>query len=301
MRKSIDQRLRELTTLERLLDEARTARARLEKSLAERDLELAALRPFRTRSETLAKREKDLEKLLAERQAALTDAGRTLAKVEREKGVLRAAAEARFAGISLTGRRVLFLVDTSGSMDLLDEKTPAPGKWREVRETVARLMRSLPGLEAYQLITFAAKTDFPLGRAGKWLTYEPDSSPERVVKVLGEIKPSGGTNMYTALEAAFKMRAEGLDTVYLLSDGLPNQGEGITAEQGRELSEIDRGVLLGKYIRSKLQANWNRAEPKQPRVRINTIGFFYESPDLGAFLWALARENDGSFVGMSKP
>jgi hypothetical protein len=36
-------------------------------------------------------------------------------------------------------------------------------------------------------------------------------------------------------------------------------------------------------------------------VRINTIGFFYESPDLGAFLWALARENEGSFVGMSKP
>jgi hypothetical protein len=36
-------------------------------------------------------------------------------------------------------------------------------------------------------------------------------------------------------------------------------------------------------------------------VKINTIGFFYESPDLGSFLWALARENDGSFVGMSKP
>ena len=39
----------------------------------------------------------------------------------------------------------------------------------------------------------------------------------------------------------------------------------------------------------------------RPRVRINTIGFFYESPDVGAFLWALARENEGSFVGMSKP
>jgi hypothetical protein len=36
-------------------------------------------------------------------------------------------------------------------------------------------------------------------------------------------------------------------------------------------------------------------------VRINSIGFFYESPEVGAFLWALSRENDGSFVGMSKP
>jgi hypothetical protein len=37
------------------------------------------------------------------------------------------------------------------------------------------------------------------------------------------------------------------------------------------------------------------------RVRLNCIGFFYESPDVGAFLWAMSRENDGSFVGMSKP
>ena len=47
--------------------------------------------------------------------------------------------------------------------------------------------------------------------------------------------------------------------------------------------------------------DWNRPLTGQPRVRINTIGFFYESPDVGAFLWALARENDGSFVGMSRP
>ena len=37
------------------------------------------------------------------------------------------------------------------------------------------------------------------------------------------------------------------------------------------------------------------------RVRINAVGFFFESPDVGAFLWALSRENDGSFVGMSRP
>jgi hypothetical protein len=59
--------------------------------------------------------------------------------------------------------------------------------------------------------------------------------------------------------------------------------------------------VLGKYIRRALKASWNRPAEGRPRVRINAIGFFYESPDVGAFLWALARENDGSFVGMSKP
>jgi hypothetical protein len=45
----------------------------------------------------------------------------------------------------------------------------------------------------------------------------------------------------------------------------------------------------------------DRARTGQARVRINTVGPFYEGPDLGAFLWALAREHEGSFVGMSKP
>jgi hypothetical protein len=160
---------------------------------------------------------------------------------------------------------------------------------------------ALPSLEKYQVITFSSKTDFPLGSANKWLAYDPRTSPDHALKTLAGIKPRGGTNMYAPLEAAFRYRATGLDTIYLLSDGLPNLGEGLTARQARELKEVDRGVILGKHIRTTLKTSWNKAKSKQPRVKINTIGFFYESPDLGAFLWALARENEGSFVGMSKP
>jgi hypothetical protein len=43
----------------------------------------------------------------------------------------RTAAENRFAGITLTGRRVLFLVDTSGSMERIDRDTPDAAKWGE--------------------------------------------------------------------------------------------------------------------------------------------------------------------------
>jgi hypothetical protein len=107
--------------------------------------------------------------------------------------------------------------------------------------------------------------------------------------------------MYIAFEAAFRYRALGLDTIYVFSDGLPNIGAGLTAEQARTLKEDDRSVILSKYIRKMLKTDWNADNPSRPKVRINTVGFFYESPDVGAFLWALARENSGSFVGMSKP
>jgi hypothetical protein len=107
--------------------------------------------------------------------------------------------------------------------------------------------------------------------------------------------------MYAALQLAFRLRAKGMDTIYLFSDGLPNLGEGVRAEALNTLREVERNDLLARHIRRTLRSDWNRTLPGQPRVRINTIGFFYESPDVGAFLWALARENDGSFVGMSKP
>jgi hypothetical protein len=213
----------------------------------------------------------------------------------------KAAAENRFEGIQLTGRRVLFLVDMSGSMELVDEKTPDPQKWVGVRETVAKIMRSLPDLNQFQVIVFSRETRFLLGNDGRWLDYDPKTSAEQVLKGLAAIAPRGGTNMTDAFDAAFRFRTLGLDTIYVMSDGLPNIGPGLTAEQEQNLSETQRSEILARHIRNLLRKDWNRDQPGRPRVRINTVGFFYESPDVGAFLWALARENDGSFVGMSKP
>jgi hypothetical protein len=247
----------------------------------------------------LAVLNKSVTSLQADKRSLLTEATRARAETLRAK----AAAENRFAGIELKGRRVVFLVDMSGSMELVDEKTVAPDKWREVRETVSRVMRSMPELEKFQVIVFSEEARYLLAGPGRdgWFDYDAKASPDRALAALAKIKPQGGTNMYSALESAFLLRPAGLDTIYLLSDGLPNLGAGLTADEGRRLSEAERNDRLGKHIRRTLRLDWNRARPGQPRVRINSIGFFYESPEVGAFLWALSRENDGSFVGMSRP
>jgi uncharacterized protein with von Willebrand factor type A (vWA) domain len=228
----------------------------------------------------------------------------TTTRLEKELATANrrvAAAENRFAGIELTGKRVVFLVDMSGSMEQVDYDTPAPLKWQGVRETVAKIMASLPELEKFQIVLFAEKTSFVLGNDGRWIDYDPKSSVDRATKALAATKPAGGTNMYSAFEAAFRLRGAGLDTIYLLSDGLPNVGEPLTEQQAEKLKETEKAEILGKHIRKKLKELWNRPIDGAARVRINSIGFFYESPDVGAFLWALSRENDGSFVGMSKP
>jgi hypothetical protein len=244
---------------------------------------------------------------MADGDKGLAEAGRRIRTLQDEKKALevdvaqaKAAVEARFAGISLTGKRVVLVVDTSGSMDLLNLKTPAPNKWAEVCRTVGQVLRSLPNVEKFQVVAFAEKISFPLGSPGSWLDYDPKTSADRVVRALAAIKPEGGTNMHEALQTAFRFRAQNMDTVYLFSDGLPNMGEGLPVNNPN-LKDSEKSEALGKVVRQTLLTDWNRPLAGQQRVRINAVGFFYESPEVGAFLWALTRENEGSFVGMSKP
>jgi septal ring factor EnvC (AmiA/AmiB activator) len=270
----------------------------LEKELGNRKKQLAGAGHD---LETLKEANRKLSAQLAEAERGLQglrgDKQTLVQQVSREK----AARENRFAGIELTGRRVIFLVDMSGSMELVDERTEAPAKWRGVRESLAKIMRSLPDLEKFHVIVFSDKVDYLLGHNDRWLDFNPKTSVDEVVQALEKIKPNGSTDMYSGFQAAFRFRQAGMDTIYLFSDGLPNVGPALTEEQSRNLTEQQRGEILGRQIRRVLADDWNAATNGRPRVRINSVGFFFESPDVGAFLWALSRENNGSFVGMSKP
>src|SRR5262249_54109220 len=141
-------------------------------------------------------------------------------KVEIEK-------ESRFAGIAMTGKKVVFLVDMSGSMGKRDLNTLDETKWPLVIETVCKVMRSIPTLEQYQVIVFSSGANWVFGD-GEWQTYTGEKSVAAVNAALLKVKPKDDTNMYGALEKAFSLRATGLDTIYLFSDGLPTSGPGLT-------------------------------------------------------------------------
>ncbi len=292
-------RAKELTDqLQHLEGQLRMLRAQAQESLSEQGQKLAAAQA----------RIQELEKFLNNRKSSLIEMQRTLDDLQSERKSLseqlakyRLAADNRFAGISLTGRRVIFVVDMSGSMRMTNAQSEAPEKWPLVIETVTKIMRSLPELEKFQVIVFSEGASFPLGKSNDWFNYD-EAAADRVNQALKAIQPKGNTNLYAAFEAAFRFRPLGLDTIYLLSDGLPNVGPGLTPlEQTQVMSELQKGERLGRHIRNMLSSTWNRPTPGWAKVRINSIGFFYDSPDLGSFLWALARENEGSFVGMSQP
>jgi uncharacterized coiled-coil DUF342 family protein len=242
---------------------------------------------------------RDLQHQSKSDSAMIIDLQGQKAKLADKIDKIQKETDSRFAGIAMTGRRVVFLIDTSGSMKLIDEKTPAPEKWPTVVETISKVMRSLPNLEQFQVVIFSRQAEY-LFKNTAWIKYEGEVSVKQVADKLRVHVPDGDTNMYDALDLAFRFRATGLDTIYLFSDGLPTSGPGLTAEQEKTLQPAERSDKLSRHIRSTLNSVWNRGAVGQ-RVRINSVGFFFESPEVGAFLWALSRENDGSFVGMSRP
>jgi hypothetical protein len=292
--RDVTERKRQAADLEKLLREERSRAETADKSAK------SAAAAYEARDRDLKTEVSRLQKQLVAAKESLVELDGQKRTVAEQFERFRAAADNRFAGVALTGRRVVFLVDMSGSMDLIDDKTPAPEKWPAVAETVEKVMKSLPDLEKFQVVLFSEQTQVPVGLPGVWNTFDRATSPARVRRELLAVKPKGNTDMYGGFEAAFRLRDQGLDTIYLFSDGLPNIGAGLLASE-RTLNDQQKTDKLARHVRAALRTDWNRAQAGKPRVKVNAIGFFYESPEVGAFLWALTRENDGSFVGMSRP
>jgi von Willebrand factor type A domain len=281
-------------------DELAAAAARIKEAddkLRDLDARLAIAEKKTGDAAAVRTQARDAEQKLAAATATIIDLQGEKKKLADKIDQLKTDADAKFAGIATTGKRVVLLVDVSGSMKLVDEKTPAPAKWRTVVETIGKILRSIPDLDQVQVVTFSRQAQY-LFNTPDWLEYKGEATVAKISTALLAIDPVGDTNLFDALSLAFRLRPAGLDTIYLFSDGLPTSGPGMTADQDK-LPEGQRTELLSKHIRRTLGTVWNPAGAG--RVRVNAVGFFYESPEVGAFLWSLARENDGSFVGMSRP
>jgi hypothetical protein len=274
-----------LAAMRKAGDELAQVKAALEKTTKELTASRAAVQAMQSQ--------------LQQSAATIVDLQGEKAKLADKFDKLRIESDNKFAGIATTGKRVVFIVDMSGSMSLLDDKTPAPGKWDIVAETVGKVMKSIPELELFQVVLFSTEA-FYLYSDGRWQKYQGPQTALQVTEQIKNITPKGDTNLYIAFDLAFRFRDQGLDTIYLFSDGLPTSGPGLEGIRADSLSYPEKSTILGNHLRNTIKTVWN-PERRRPRVKINTIGFYFESPDLGAFLWSLARENEGSFVGMSRP
>ena len=199
-------------------------------------------------------------------------------------------------GLRLGGKRILILLDASGSM--LDDtivnvirirnmrdgiKRNAP-KWVQTLRTVDWLTARFPRDSEYQIYVFNTGTRSVLpGQDGKWLKVDNKAELNSVIEALGKIVPEGGTNLEKAFAAIGKLRPRP-DNVYLITDGLPTQG-----------SRTIRGTTITGRQRLDLFA---RAVNQVPgNVPVNVILAPLEGDPEAAFaFWRLAMNSNGSFL-----
>lgn len=157
-----------------------------------------------------------------------------------------------FFGISTDSRRVLFVLDLSGSMNFAmvprDNPEDEAGKPFDMpqgdepsRLAVAKteLLRALGGIDqgsVFNLVMYASDV-------WTWkdeLVEMEDDTRAAVATYLEDLKAVGATNLYSALEVALdlagadadeKWEEPEIDTIFVLSDGRPSVGLSIDAEE----------------------------------------------------------------------
>ncbi|MGQ9591983.1 MAG: hypothetical protein ACUVYA_17010, partial [Planctomycetota bacterium] len=234
----------------------------------------------------------------------------------------------KFFGMEVRSSHALFIIDVSGSMTRVDARQRAgeepeeepgeasartgrtavakaarrgskpepdfgePGKrtrMQRVKRQLYRMIERYPDGRDFALITFGSKVEVVYaakrGEALHPISMNPATRAEALEKILG-LTPSGLTRTDLAFETAFSF--EGIDTIYLLSDGFPQRDPNYPnlppAERQKVVDELMHEIV--EYV-----AQRNRAEGR--RWEIHTFGF--PEAMLGNFLQVLARENYGNY------
>jgi len=157
-----------------------------------------------------------------------------------------------FFGIRTDSRRVMFVLDLSGSMNFAmiprdnpddDPQKPydMPGKDEFSRLDVAKteLMRALGGLEEGSIFNIVMYASDVWTWKDDLVEMEEDTRP-KISEFLDGLQAVGATNLYSALEVALdlsgahadeKWAQPEIDTIFVLSDGRPSVGLSIDADE----------------------------------------------------------------------
>ena len=202
-------------------------------------------------------------------------------------------------GLNLGGRRIAIMVDTSASMlanqlvnvirlrNMDPELQKQAGKWTRTLDTVNWLTAQLPVNAQFQVMTFNTEAKPALeGTEAQWLEVADTPKLEAISLALREQVPAGGTSLHNAFGALAALPSPP-DNIFLLTDGLPTQGE--RAPRGSRVSGNERLKHFREAIRRL-----------PPGVPVNTILFPMEGDPMAASeYWQLARASNGSFLSPS--
>jgi hypothetical protein len=202
----------------------------------------------------------------------------------KKLGATRTAAG--FFGLPVRGSNVVFIIDTSGSMQTAffaagdyepDELEPDQTRLRVAKLELLKAVKGMSGDSKFNLVSFA--TEVKPWR--KKLVLATKNTRSGLVQAIQKMRPVGATNIFGALETALGIKTlqygaryeTPVDEVFLLSDGEPTAGK-----------VVDTVTIL------QLIEETNRYS----KVRINTI--YMGGGGGSVFMELLATQNGGRYV-----
>ncbi len=210
--------------------------------------------------------------------------------VDRDKGY--AFAYNRFFGTRIRSDRVMLVLDKSESMYY--------GLWDQTVLEVEMFLGTALPTTFFGVVEFDAKPRIWQKR----LAPANDKNADDVLSFLKRAKPYGPTNVMDSMRQAMNVRD--VDTVVLLSDGVPNRGN--PRDPAPILAQIRRtnrytriGIhTLQMELGRRFEHDGPRGEDKPPldekeKLRRERVRAGAENTALGGFLKRMADENDGTF------
>jgi len=205
-----------------------------------------------------------------------------------------------YYGIETKSRRIVFLIDISGSMKepIGDAPQDVTGQAEDTysglkvdiaKKVLKQAIRNLPENAFFNIVVFNhAVMEFEPS-----LIEATQDNKNKAYLMINDLEASGSTFTYGALEKAFGMAGRGVtdkaydpgvDTIFVLSDGAPTD------------SSIDKAEPMDPKKVTDAVAEWNQFA----RIVIHTIAI---DPNIGRggkgfvrFMKALAAQNDGTYA-----
>lgn len=213
---------------------------------------------------------------LALAQQALTDEMKRLLSQRRE-----APPERLVGGIPVDSEYIIFVIDTSGSMQSL--------AWPLMRRKVEETLKLYPRVKGIQVLSDMGQFMFSQ-YAGKWI---PDSPARRraIVDRLRTWRPFSNSSPVEGIEAAIRVfsRPDRKISIYVFGDEFTGSS---IEEVVRRVDRLNRADAAGKR-----------------RVRIHGVGFptmfgppaesSYTGVRFATLMRELARRNGGTFLGLN--
>ncbi len=199
-------------------------------------------------------------------------------------------------GLRMGGRHVLILLDHSASMldetivnvirlrNLSETARRASPKWQRSLRTVEWITANMPPSSKFRIVSFNTEAS-PIGADSdwRWLEANDEAALDDSIVAMNALVPSGGSNLSSAFGAIAKLDPMP-DNIFLLTDGLPTQGD--RPARGSNIDGQGRVRLFAEAL-----------EKLTLTIPINVILLPMEGdPMASPSFWRLAQMTGGAFL-----